>query len=249
MDLSELERYFARVATSTSGPPDDLSEVFKDSPRLPARELMRIYNRGYHYRLLGVLASVFERTQIALGAAEFEHLGLLYLAQYPSQHPAVERVGRHFAEFLAARADCPVAAADLARLEWARLLALVAPDDTRLDPSAIDAARFPTQTLRLAHGLQIVELSAAALALFVDEPDPPEAAARVGLVVSRPRHTVTQDVVPATEFSALALARAGEPMSRVCAVFDTGDETGDISRAFAVFTSWFSRGWIAELQA
>ena len=249
MDLSELQRYFARVATSTSGPPDDLSEVFKDSPRLPARELMRIYNRGYHYRLLGVLASVFERTHAALGAAEFERLGLLYLAQYPSQHPAVERVGRHFAEYLAASADGAAEVADLARLEWTRLLALVAPDDDRIDVSAIDATRFPTQRVRFVHSLHVLDLSAVALALFNGEASPADAGARRRIVVSRVRHTVTQDVVPAEEFSALALARAGEPMSRVCAVFDTGDEIGDISRAFAVISSWFGRGWVAELRA
>ncbi len=246
MNLSELERYFARVATSTSGPPADLSEVFKDSPSLPARELMRIYNRAYHYRLLGVLASVFERVHIALGQGEFERLGLLYLAQYPSQHPAVERVGRHFAEFLAQSTELDPAIVDLARLEWARLLALVAPDSNSVDATSIDAARFPSQNVRFIASLETLELSARSLALFAGDDSMNDA--RCGVVVFRSRYVVTHDVVPALEFGALVLARAGEPLSRVCSAFDTGQETADISRAFAVISSWFARSWIAELR-
>src|SRR5450755_1874238 len=91
--LAELQRYFAAVATSTSGPPSDIDDVFQSSARLSASARLAIYNRGYHHRLLDALASVFTRTKRALGDAEFERLGLSYLAQHPSEHPAVERVG------------------------------------------------------------------------------------------------------------------------------------------------------------
>jgi len=250
MNLAELERYFARVATSTSGPPEDLAEVFKDSPRLSARELMRIYNRGYHYRLLGVLASVFERTRAALGASEFERLGLWYLAQNPSQHPAVERVGRRFAEFLSEAPTLDRAIVDLARLEWARLRALVAADGSHVAASALDAARFPAQTLRFVPAFVPLELSVGALARFatdgIDAPEPGHDEQR-GVVVYRRRHAVVHQVVSAEEFTAIMLAEAGQTMSGTCAAFDTGREAEDIGRAFAAISGWFERGWIAEV--
>src|SRR5450755_3738382 len=49
--LAELQRYFAAVATSTSGPPSDIDDVFQSSARLSASARLAIYNRGYHPRL------------------------------------------------------------------------------------------------------------------------------------------------------------------------------------------------------
>jgi len=248
MNLAELQRYFARVATSTSGPPADLGEVFRDSPHLSAHELMRIYNRGYHYRLLGVLAAVFERTRAALTGAEFERLGLLYLVQYPSEHPAVERVGRHFADFLA-RSELPdPAIVDLARLEWARLCALVAADALSLAANTIDIARFPTQVARFVPALMSLRVRPRALALFAGAADEPEQNEPRGVVVYRRGHAIVHEAISPAELAALARAAAGQPMSAVCAAFETGNDAADVARAFSVISSWFERGWIAELQ-
>ena len=248
MNLAELERYFARVATSTSGPPEDLREVFKDGPKLSARELMRIYNRGYHYRLLDVLASVFERTREALGHAEFERLGLLYLERAPSEHPAVERVGRHFAEVLAEDDSVAPACRDLARLEWARLLALVAPDaDEIATASAVDPARFPEQRLHFAPSLCVLELAPAALELFATSANPTPGATSCGVAVFRRRHAVTHERLAPDELRALTLALAGETVSRACSAFDTGDETRDVPRAFSAISAWLAREWVTRV--
>lgn len=257
MKLAELQRYFAAVATSTSGPPADLDRVFEPSARLSARELMSIYNRGYHFRLLGALEAVFERTRGALGAAEFEQLGLAYVARYPSEHPAVERIGRHFAEFLRERTAGNDALADLAALEWARLCALVAPDPERvLRASAIDPLTFPSSSLSFVPSLTVLSLPRAALTLFAAQghasAKPAESApanetlAKCAIAVWRRRHAVEHTVLDELEHQALELARSGAPVSQFCAVFAGGTEAEAAERAFHVVSTWFSRGWLGK---
>ncbi|HEX3772860.1 MAG TPA: DNA-binding domain-containing protein [Polyangiaceae bacterium] len=252
MKLAELQRYFASVATSTSGPPADLGAIFKDSPTLPARELLRIYNRGYHYRLLGVLASVFERTKLALGDAEFERLGLQYVARHPSEHPAVEQVGRHFAPFLAEQSSHSPALIDLARLEWARMLALIAPEPHAIALAhSIDPAHFPDSRLRFVGALSVLQLDAGALASFPGillgdawSDAHGEATKQVGIVVYRKQYQVQHRALAALEFKALALATRGATVSEFCEVFAIGNETEDTTNAFRFVLSWFECEWI-----
>jgi hypothetical protein len=250
MKLAELEQYFAAIATSTSGPPADVAEVFKDSARLPARELLGIYNRGYHYRLLGVLASVFPRTERALGAAEFEQIGLLYLAEYPSDHPAVERIGRFFARYLRTVSAASEEARDLAALEWARLCALIAPDSNAIATAAgIDTRTFPSSRLYFVPSLETQPVLVGALALFPGvSSEPTEAsdspAERRVVAVWRKRHVVLHEALAPLEAAALQLAREGASVSRVCALFTKGTEEENVARAFRVVAAWFAREWI-----
>ena len=143
MKLAELQRFFAAAATSRSGEIAGLSEVFLGSESLSPSARLAIYNRGYYYRLLDALASVFRQTKRLMGDAAFERQGLAYLAEHASEHAAVERVGRIFPEFLRARVlDSQNFLADVAALEWLRLCALVAPNPTgRALPSLPDGAR------------------------------------------------------------------------------------------------------------
>jgi hypothetical protein len=255
MNLAELERYFAAVATSTSGPPAGLAEVFKNSANLPASALLGIYNRGYHYRLLGALSSVFARTKLALGEPEFERLGLQYLAHHPSEHPAVERVGRVFPEYLAELGGLSPELPDLARLEWARLCALVAadPSDVVL-ASAIDAATFPSSRLRFVASLGVISIDARALASFrgasgaATERSSDAAATHVGVAVWRRRYAVQHQALASVEFEALQLARAGASVSHFCAVFESGSEVDDAAAAFRVVATWFAREWIDKIE-
>jgi hypothetical protein len=255
MTLAELQRYFAAVATSTSGPPSDIDDVFQSSARLSARARLAIYNRGYHYRLLDSLASVFTHTKRALGDAEFERLGLSYLAQHPSEHPAVERVGRLFPTYLSTLTTLPSELADLAVLEWARLCALVAPNPSELASAhGVDPLRFPQSRLRFVASLSLHSLDERALTLFSKTATPPERRAAqnegapraqpCGVAVWRKQYRVQHQALDALELAALRLALSGAPVSQFCELFDTGSDARDAERAFRMVSSWFAREWI-----
>ena len=254
MNLAELQRFFAQAATTGAGPRGGLEAVFVTDAQLSASARLGIYNRAYYFRLLDALASVFEQVQRCLGHAEFERVGLSYLAQHPSEHPAVERVGRLFPEYLRAlgRSDT---VADLAELEWARLCALVAPNPaTVVTRASIDPATFPRSRLHLVPALHSLKLASAALAAFAGVAGVAGVAGgaavpaeRVGVAVWRKRHAVSQQELGALEFQALQLAAQGASTSEICACFDTGREAEDTLRAFQVLAAWFDREWVESL--
>ena len=255
MKLADLERYFASAATSGTGPLPDLDRVFLGSRQLSATDRLAIYNRSYFQRLLAALASVFSHTQRVLGVSDFERLGLAYLAQNPSEHPAVERVGRSFCEFLRSTKVSTIVV-DLASLEWARLCALLAPNPKSVATvRSVEPSQFPRARLRFVPSLQRLELDARALAVFAAEESsltesfadgPPQSLCAVA--VWRSQHAVLHQVLEAQEWTALARATEGATLSRICAVFDSGSQVDDVGRAFRVLSTWFARRWLEEVE-
>jgi hypothetical protein len=248
--LAELERYFAAAATSGTGPVAGLEEVFSGTDRLPVTERLAIYNRAFFYRQLEALASVFGETKRALGEAEFERLGLAYLARHPSEHPAVERVGRHFPGYLAGLAiQSREPVVDLAALEWARLCALIASNPAALArPNAVAPAAFPSCRVKFVPSLSWLELESQALAAFAGTAPAHEPGERCAVAVWRAGHAVRQEPLETPEFQALGAAQSGATMAEVCAVFDTGEETADARRAFGVILSWYAREWLESVE-
>jgi hypothetical protein len=249
VNLAELQRYFARAATSGSGPLPDLERVFLDSERLSASERLAIYNRSYFYRLLDALAVVFAQTKRLLGESEFERLGLNYIEQNPSLHPAVERFGRAFPEYLRLLAEPLIV--DVASLEWTRLCALVAPDPQQIASTrTIEANRFPRARLRFVPSLQWLELAPNALQAFgggVTASTEFATDSRRGVAVWRNGHSVQQHFLDDTEWLALQSAASGTTLDRVCALFDTGSAEGDVQDAFRVLSCWFARQWLESV--
>jgi hypothetical protein len=249
--LAELERYFAAVATSTTGPPADLDEVFAGNVGRPASARLAVYNQAYHHRLLDALASVFTRTKQVLGHAEFERLALAYIARHPSEHPAIERVGRLFPSYLSALRSTPREVRDLAALEWARLCALVAPNPSALASAhSVDVVAFPQSRLHFVPALVTVSLDARVLPIFSGEGAAPAELAKSEtcvIAVWRQHHAVRHEALGAIEFEALRLARTGASVARICALFDSGSEAEDIARAFGILSAWFARGWIERV--
>jgi hypothetical protein len=256
--LADLQRYFATVATSTSGPPADIDAIFVSSARLSASERLGIYNRGYHHRLLDALASVFTHTKFALGEADFERIGLVYLASHPSEHPAVERVGRLFPEYLRTLDAVPNELADLATLEWARLHALVAANPSALESAhRIDPERFPYSRLRFVSSLSIHQVGGRALSLFSQKATPSEQLSTPSsstadravraVAVWRKRYRVQHAVLEELEAEAWQLAASGASVSHFCELFDSGAPTADAQHAFRVVATWFEREWIEAI--
>lgn len=269
MKLAELQHFFARAVTTGNGPVDGVEDVFESSGLLTASARLAIYNRAYYYRLLDSLASVFSHTRRILGDSAFERIGLRYVTERPSDHPAVERVGRAFARYLGELRDCaeltdarerallsgPVV--QVAALEWARLCSLVAPDARHLAAATdIEPSAFPDSRLHFVPSLQLLELDPCVLSALAarEEPPMPETAEfelqagaelrRVGVAVYRQGQAVRHEAVPAIEYQALLAAHAGKRVQEVCATFDTGRSTADAQQAFRVIAGWFSRGWL-----
>jgi hypothetical protein len=252
--LAELERFFSDAVTSGSGPHAGLEAVFLSDARLSASDRLAIYNRGYYYRLLDALCSVFEQTARVLGNAAFERLALAYLTLHPSQHPAVERVGRLFPRYLRGHQDVANSVADLASLEWARLCALVAPNPrVLLTAGGIDPALFPSSRVYLVPALHWLELDSLALEAYagteLSSTQRSAPAERRGVAVWRKQHAVVHEPFAAVQLEALQLAADGASIARICACFESDDVMRDTERAFEMLSGWLSRHWLERVES
>ena len=132
----------ARPLQAALGAPT-VEHVVKPSARLDATARMSIYQSAYHSRLVDCVKDDFDAVGHALGRDRFHEACRRYVDAHPSDGPNLNIYARRFPAFLAAQGDwLPEAAflADLARLEWAMIEVVHAPDTPRLDTSALQVA-------------------------------------------------------------------------------------------------------------
>ena len=135
----------------------------KPNDRLTAFERLQIYNQQYWWRLLGAFGDDFSGLRAILGEEKFDRLATAYLEQHGSTSWTLRNLGANLTAFLEANPKLTqprtALALDVARVEWARVLAFDEPARKIIAPAKL--ARTPASRLRL--GLQpyvvLLELS------------------------------------------------------------------------------------------
>jgi hypothetical protein len=105
--------------------------LVRPNAKLRPLERVEIYNRMYWFRLLDCAAEDHPGLRALLGERRFDRLARAYLAQYPSRSFSLRNLCRHLARFIAEEprwtAPGTAAALDLARFEWAQIVAFDGP--------------------------------------------------------------------------------------------------------------------------
>jgi len=126
----------------------------KPNDRLTAFERLQIYNQQYWWRLLGAFAEDFRGLHAVLGETKFDRLAVAYLEACGSRSWNLRDIGSQLVPFLEAHPELTrprsALALDVARVEWARVLAFDDPEKPVLTAKQI--AKLPADRLRL--GLQ-----------------------------------------------------------------------------------------------
>jgi hypothetical protein len=179
---------------------------------------------------------VFPRVRALLGPVDFAAVARQYLDFSPSRTPVIERIGGHFPAFLSrtSHADRPDLS-DVARLERARLDALLSPDSPRTLSLDELATAPPVRTHLLSHpAARLLRLSCRALALWQDATELPGADTTY-VLVSRPTCAVLQHELDQESGRALERSYAGESLAAVFGEFSGPDAVEKASRALATF--------------
>lgn len=169
--LAELQRAITGAlmkplrADETMSPANlAVAEKFiKPNDRLTSFERLQIYNQQYWWRLLGAFGEDFGGLRAVLGEKKFEKLATAYLEERGSTSWTLRNLGSKLVEFLKANPKLThprtALALDVARVEWARVLAFDEPARKVIAPEKL--ARTPADRLKL--GLQpyivLLELS------------------------------------------------------------------------------------------
>jgi hypothetical protein len=136
-----------------------VAQFIKSNDRLSGFERIEIYNKQYWFRLLDCLYDDFPGMRTVLGEKKFHRLSVAYLDRYPSRHFSLRNLGQNLEQFLREQpqraSPYQALARDLARFEWAQVLAfdeaqkeVVTPDDLLgRDPAKLRLELQPHVTL------------------------------------------------------------------------------------------------------
>ncbi len=251
LPLRELQRAFLRAvasgdpaATIASAVEGVVTEV-RDCGPLSARERVQIYARMYGTRLVDALAEDYPRVVAVLGWDRFHEVAHAYVAEHPSRHPSLRWFGERFAGFLATTAASrdPTFVADLARLEWARVMVFDAPDVELLSVESL--RQHPPESwaqlrLRAVPALEVMRVGWPVHEIWEAAAKGEPAAWRPAerwLRVWRQGDRVFQVPMDVPERIALAHVQAGDDFGSLCAglaTVMTGDEAGVVAGALVL---------------
>lgn len=143
-DLPRLQSWFLQVCThpqSVAAGLDaaqgffavanesELEGLVRPGPRSSASQRLDVYRESYVARLVECLSDDYPALQYALGDQDFAQLARGYVDAHPSRSASLNYFGRDFASFCAQQHGSERAfSAELARLEWALVEAIHAPE-------------------------------------------------------------------------------------------------------------------------
>jgi hypothetical protein len=227
LSLPELQTAFLRAvvedgAVVPTPQTDDLLAEIEAREPLGPRARIQIYARMYRARLVAALAEDYPRVAAVLGPERFLDAAHAYLSACPSRHPSLRWFGAGFADFLATLRVQPPFLADLARLEWARLMVFDAPDVRllsvealrRVPPDAWGGLRLP-----LVPAVAVLRVEWPVHTIWNDPavPLPDAQAAEIWLRVWRQGDRVYQASMDVPERIAFEHVRADDEFGTLCA--------------------------------
>lgn len=248
MNLSELEALFYRAVRGRVAP-DTLDDVFVSRPGRSGAAGMRVYNGAYFVRLTDALADSFPVTSSLLGEPRFRALSRRYVMRFPSRSPALERVGAQFPDLLAAElSDDERDLVDVARLEWGRLSALLAPPDEVL--RTLSASCPETLHVSFVRSLFFVTVTRNSFRLFQTPQREPGTAptGHVRVAFWRQGFQTHHRTLDELEWRVLGDASDGIALTALCARL-TADCPDPVSAALDLLGRWLRDGWIARSDA
>ena len=265
--------------TWTDGTPtqDVVSDFIKPNDRLSSFERIQIYNQQYWWRLLGSFAEDYGGLRAVLGARKFDRLAVAYIEAFGSQSWTMRNLGRQLEEFLRRHPELTAPhtalALDLARVEWARVIAFDGPENPPIQPETI--ARIPADRLRLELQpyITILELSHPVDDLllklkeseietgaFSNAVSSDQSSRRIQRISARPsaepvhlavhRHqlSVYYKRLEREAYILLLALKDGKPLEEACAVAFAGSKNlpeTDAARIQQWFATWMRFGWFA----
>lgn len=257
MTLATLQNRFSDFLRERS---DDVRSQVRGGPNEGVDTMLGIYRNAYTIRLIKILRGDFSRTHRFAGDASFDRLAGDYLAAQPSTSYSVRWVGAGLADFLAAHEPWRQnpELAQLARLEWAQIMAFDAADTPlarREDLAPVAPADWPNLVFAPHASVQVLAISPDIFAMWQslggDEalgvrptrfaPDAPHLVWRLGLDVKlRPLET--------DEADAFVAVIAGENFATICErLTDHVGEERAAMRAVELLARWIDSGMIGRI--
>lgn len=148
---------------SDGTPTSQVAATFiKPNDRLSSLERLQIYNQQYWWRLLGCFSEDFRGVRAVIGERKFDRLAVAYLKEHGSQSWSLRNLGQFLPGFLQQHPELTAPqtalALDMARVEWARVVAFDGPSHPQIDPQRLGRARPEKLRLGIQPYVSLLEL-------------------------------------------------------------------------------------------
>jgi hypothetical protein len=280
MTLLELQRAMASAIMAPLEAADRISKtgaasalaLIKPNRRLTSPERLQIYARSYWYRVLDGLRDDFPGLRAILGVRAFDALSRAYLAELPSESFTLRNLGSRLPAWLENHPRYlgrnPALAMDMARLEWAHIVAFDAGNQPVLGPEHL-LELTPRMVFHLQPYISLLELQYPVDDLHIKVTELAEGHGEVSntLLRHRRRHAVLKSSLKREpihlavhrlkewvylrrlelqEFELLRALRAGMPVGEAIeAVFaDSESDVADLQAKLEHWFHWWAKdGW------
>jgi hypothetical protein len=246
MNLAELQQRFFELATRVPGA-RSAAECFVTTPALSAHERLDIYANMFVWRQIDALREDFPKLAQLLGDEGFYATAESYLRAYPSTHPSLAQLGRHFASFLAEWSGPRPDLADLVALEWARCEVFEEAHVRAATPALVSGSEPAQVVLRTVPALRLLSLRHDVLPLWKDLEDghtaSPPRPQPTAVAVWRKEFVVFHVRIAPEEAAALKRAMSGATLGEICEAFAEREDA--VQAALSAIASWFAEEWIA----
>ena len=176
MNLAQIQRKMARAVLAPLAPgyrmrrqapgggsmPRYAATFIKPNDRLTSFERLEIYNRQYWFRVLSCLADDFPGLRAVLGERKFDRLSEAYLAECPSRSFTLRNLGSRLPGWIERHPSFvrphTRLALDMARLEWAEVVAFDGPRETPLQPQDLVEGFDPRMKLTIQPYITLLAL-------------------------------------------------------------------------------------------
>jgi hypothetical protein len=258
MTLAMLQNRFSDFLRDRS---DDVRKQVRGGPNAGVDTMLGIYRNAYTIRLIKILRGDFSRLHRLAGDATFDRFAAAYLAAHPSTSFSVRWVGAGLADFLAAQEPWRrnPELAQLARLEWAQIMAFDAADAPlarREDLASVAPADWPNLVFAPHASVQVLAISPDIFAMWQalggDEAlgvRPTRFAADTLHLVWRLGLDVKLRPLEPDEADAFAAAIAGKNFAAICERLaeHVGEERAAM-RAVELLARWIDSGTIGRIE-
>jgi hypothetical protein len=251
------------------------ADFVKPNSRLTSVERLEIYARSYWFRVLDCLCDDYPGLRAILGQRRFLKLATAFLADFPSASFSLRNLGGRLPRFVedqpALSAPHTALAIDMARFEWAQVLAFDGPalptltQDDILDagPTRLRVALQPYLTVmecaypvdHFALALKKTALRGEASNTLTSMPRSRRAArprlprpARTFVAVHRQDNMLYFNDLQPEAYSILTALRDGRTLSAACAgaLRDSDPAIDWASRIQEWFKTWQALGWFCR---
>jgi hypothetical protein len=254
--LGDLQRAFQDYLRASS---ERFTAAVRDTRKADRTTLLEVYRDGYALRLIEVLTNDYPGLLAMAGPADFDCMARAYIAAHPSRHPSVRWFGKHLADFLAGTPpfNATMAAAEMARFEWALGDAFDSPDATPIGAGeliALPAEAWETLAFAALPSLRLLSFEFEVPPAWQrrDEQEPgnlevERAAGPVPWVIWRPQFTSHFRSMEPDEAAMLATLVEGRSFPELCEeVAPHVGEDQAAARAAGLLRAWVEEGMIAS---